>query len=53
MRLGIQVGMPEAMTEFRRGVNLLLTRVLNRVLNCDLSRLFRPAFRFGLNAVVS
>jgi hypothetical protein len=53
MRLGIQVRMPEARTEFRRGVNLLLTRVLNRVPNCDLSRLFRPAFRFGLNAVVS
>jgi hypothetical protein len=53
MRLGIRVRTPEAMTEFRRGVNLRLTRVLNRVLNCDLSRLFRPAFRFGLSTVVS
>lgn len=53
LRCGIQVRTPEARTEFKRGVTLLLTRVLNRVLNCDLSRLLRPVFRFGLNAVVS
>ena len=45
--------MPEARTEFARGLNLLLTRVLNGALNCDLRRLLRPVFRFGLSAVVS
>jgi hypothetical protein len=45
--------MPEARTELRRGVNLLLTRVLNRGPNRDLSRLLRLAFRFGFSAVVS
>jgi hypothetical protein len=49
----IRVRTPEARTEFSRGLNLLLIRVLSRALNWDFSLLLRPVFRFGFGAVVN